>query len=632
MRKNKYTAPMIIFLLAAGLRLFYTFQMQRNDPFFYHPFSDVLQYHQLAISVLKQGIIGSEPFYHPPLYQYFIAAAYALFGVNLLVVRIAQVLLGTINVLLIYILAKRYFNKTVAKIAGIFAAAYPMLIFYNAEILVPTFLIFLILLGLYLLDTKRTSQIFLAGIIFGLATITRQNILIFIIFFPLFLLIKYQKIILKSLLLFWGGSLLMILPVTMMNTIIFKEPILISWQGGVNFYIGNNPDADGITGIPPGSKKRDWYNAYLDLRKNIEQEVGHSISFSEFDRVCYNKGFQFITNQPIKALGLFIKKFYLFFGGFEISSERDIYYSTKYGFLKFILFKIPFLQFPFGILFPLFLVGLYYTHNRWRDLCYPLLFIILYSISFMFFFVNARYRMPIIPILIIFGSKGIFSLFTEKNKEKLILPLIIFFGSCIIFNANFYRITDPNIYLTKFQIAQTYFSKGKYDLALREIESSIKNDPNFAESHNLRGLILKSLGRTHDAENEFLKSINLDSHFQEPYINLGNIFAQRGNLDKAEFYYTTAIEKGSSSSVVYNNLGNIYFQKGFFADALKFYGYALNRNPEYTSPLYHTGLIYYKLGRIAKAESLWQLVLEIDEKHNGAKKALKILSVKGRIK
>jgi len=632
MSKNKYIFPIIIFSLAAGLRIFYIFQMQRNDPFFYHPFSDVLQYHQLAISVLKEGIIGIKPFYHAPLYQYFIAGVYALFGTNLLVMRIVQALLGAVNVVLVYILAHHYFNRTVSYIAGFIAMAYPLLIFYDGEVLIPTFLIFLILIGLYLLHADSTRKTLLAGIVFGLAAITRQNILIFILFFPLFLLIRYKKLVLKYLFLFWGGSLLIIIPVTLRNTMILKEPILISWQGGVNFYIGNNPDADGITGIPPGSKKRDWYNAYLDLKQNIEQEVDHAVTLSELDLICYKKGAHFIFHNPIKALRLFIKKFYLFFGGFEISSERDIYYSTNYSFLKFILFKIPFLQFPFGILFPLSLVGLYYTCNQWHKLFHLLLFIICYSASFILFFVNARYRMPIIPILIVFAAYGISRLFRERDKKRLLLSLTIFLSSSLVFNANFYRITDPNQYLTEFQVAETYFSQNQCALALRTVETSMRHDPLFSESHNLRGLILKSVGRIHEAEEEFLKAIDLDSHFAEPYINLGNLFIQRRDLEKAEFYYNKAIEADSSSSVVYNNLGNVYLQRGLYDDALRLYGYALKRNPEYTSPLYHTGLIYYKRSSIAEAESLWRLVLEIDEAHSGAKKALKMLSTEGRVK
>uniref|UniRef100_A0A7C4XT82 Tetratricopeptide repeat protein n=1 Tax=candidate division WOR-3 bacterium TaxID=2052148 RepID=A0A7C4XT82_UNCW3 len=618
-----------IFTGAILLRLFYIFQMQKNDPFFYNLFADGLQYHQLALGVLKKGVIGTEAFYHPPLYQYFLALLYRIFGINLLVVRIIQAFLGGVNTLLIYSLTRRYFNKTIAIVAGFIAALYPMLIFFDGEILAPTLLIFLTLAGLFFLDTKDTQRLFWAGILFGLATITSQNILLFIFFFPFYLLIKYKKLIIKYLIIFWTGAFLVILPIFLRNILVLKEPIFISWQGGVNFYIGNNPRSTGITGIPPGSTKRDWYSAYLELKQNIEKEVGHTISLSEFDRICYKKGIEFIIKNPVKTLARLIKKSYLFFSGFEVSSERDIYFATQYSFLRFILFKLPFLQFPFGILTPLLLVGLYYTRKRWRQVSHLLFFIILYSLSYIIFFVNARYRMPVIPIMIIFGSYGVITLFNEWNKKRVIPELIIFVVAYLIFNANLYQITDPQQYLTKFQIAQIDFSQGRYELALNEITSSINDNPNFAEGHNLRGLILKAMGRIYEAEQEFLKTINIDNRFPDAYINLGNIAIQKGELSRAEVYYTQAVAIDTNHPIVYNNLGNVYFQKGLYAEALKYYTRALRIDPNYTSPIFHSGLIYARTGNLAKAESLWLEVLKIDPSHQGARRALETFIKKG---
>jgi tetratricopeptide (TPR) repeat protein len=231
--------------------------------------------------------------------------------------------------------------------------------------------------------------------------------------------------------------------------------------------------------------------------------------------------------------------------------------------------------------------------------------------------------MPIIPILIVFASYGIFSFFKSKNKKKNVLPIALFLSLFIFFNTNLYRITDPNLYLTSFQTAQISFSEGKYRSALHEIDLSISKDSTFAESRNLRGLILKSLNRSQEAEQEFLKAINLDSTMPDPYINLGNIYAGRGNLHWAELYFTKAIEIDSNAAVAFNNLGNIFFQKGHYDDAIKHYNFAIKRDSNYTSPLFHIGLIHYKLNNSAKAESVWKKVLEIEPGHRDAQRALK---------
>ncbi len=624
MNRKKNLIPLLIFLIGLCMRLIYIFQMSRNDPLFYHPFSDSLQYHHLAISILRNGIIGSEPFYHPPLFQYYLALIYNIFGINLFCARIIQIVLGSINILLIYLVTRQYFDRTVAMVASFIAAVYPMFIFYDGEILIPTVLIFLVLLGIFFLGRKGLRDIFFSGILFGLAAITRQNVLLIILLIPLFLLINQKKVILKKLLFFWLGSFLMIFPVTLRNVAVLKEPILISWQGGVNFYIGNNPHSNGITGIPPGSKKVDWFHAYLNLKEKFEHKIGHPLSNSEFDRICYAQGLNFVMKYPLKAFGLFIKKFYLFFAGFEISSERDIYRTAKYSYLGYILFHIPFLQFPFGVLCPLFIVGIYLLRDHWRKVSNLLLFILFYSLSFVAFFVNARYRMAIIPLIIIIASYTIVIFLKKMERKKRGVSLIIFVSSFIILNANLYQIRDPDPYLTCYELAQAYNAQGRLEDALRQVDSSIMDRPDFAEAHNLRGVILKKMGYVSKAQIEFQKAIELDSTLPDPYINLGNISILT-DQNLAESYYQKAIMVDSNSAVAFNNLGNIYLQKKSFDRALKYYNRALNIDPEYVSPLYHIGLIYYELGNRVRAESLWFRVLRIDPQHRDTQRAIKYL-------
>ncbi|NIN01520.1 MAG: hypothetical protein GTO24_26530, partial [candidate division Zixibacteria bacterium] len=43
----------------------------------------------------------------------------------------------------------------------------------------------------------------------------------------------------------------MIAPVTLRNYFVGKDLVLIAWQGGLNFYLGNNPDATGYTPVSP---------------------------------------------------------------------------------------------------------------------------------------------------------------------------------------------------------------------------------------------------------------------------------------------------------------------------------------------------------------------------------------------
>ncbi|MCI0362720.1 MAG: glycosyltransferase family 39 protein, partial [Phycisphaerales bacterium] len=96
-----------------------------NTPFFDHPVNDEMQYDAWAQALAAgQSYLGNYPYWDSPWHAYVLGAIYWLFGHNLLAVRLIQVIVGTINVLLLYRLALRIFDSTVAVVVGLLAATY----------------------------------------------------------------------------------------------------------------------------------------------------------------------------------------------------------------------------------------------------------------------------------------------------------------------------------------------------------------------------------------------------------------------------------------------------------------------------------------------------------------------------
>jgi len=48
-----------------------------------------------------------------------------------------------------------------------------------------------------------------------------------------------------------AGCVIIVSPVTLRNIFIGHDKVLIASQGGINFYIGNNPYADGTSAVIP---------------------------------------------------------------------------------------------------------------------------------------------------------------------------------------------------------------------------------------------------------------------------------------------------------------------------------------------------------------------------------------------
>jgi 4-amino-4-deoxy-L-arabinose transferase-like glycosyltransferase len=126
--------------------------------------------------------INSGSSYQAPLYQYFIAAIYAIGGRNSYNIRFIQSILSAFSILLVYVLAKRLFNTRTAVISGLLAASAIDLIFYCGLVLSETLFIFLMLIGLLCYErieaanfSERSKMKTLTGILFGLASLVKTQ-------------------------------------------------------------------------------------------------------------------------------------------------------------------------------------------------------------------------------------------------------------------------------------------------------------------------------------------------------------------------------------------------------------------------------------------------------------------------
>jgi tetratricopeptide (TPR) repeat protein len=601
---------LIIFIFAFILRLLYLFQLKGVDPLFYHPIMDALYHHEWAVSIVAGDWLGKDSFFRAPLYPYFLSFVYHTCGINLLVPRIIQSFIGSVNCVLIAMIGTFLFKKRIGVIAGLTAGVYPLFIYFDNELLIPAILMFFVLLGFYMmlrLSARDVSKMgwFFIGIVWGLAAITRPNVLLFLLILPFWLLKRLKEKAKTAILCGALGVLSMIIPITVRNYIVSREFVLVAWQGGINFYIGNNPYSDGVRAVIPGTRET-WWGGFHDAKRFAEEALKRKLTNSEIDKYWFYQGFKFIKEKPLHACRLFLQKAYLFFGGFEFSNNRDIYFFTRLTYLKFLIFILPLSQFPFGLVFPLALAGVYiftrknkpnwYSKNRRLDTVSMLIFIITYSLSFIIFFVCARYRLVIIPFLIIFASFAVV-FFLEQIKEKkfkeLVIPLVVFIVSFLFFNANIFHAKPTNPALSYLTMGVSYYE----------------------------------MGRKKEALGCYLKAIEIDPRQAGGYFSIGNIYAEMGKFDEAKNLYLKAIELDPYLALAYNSLGNVYLETLDYVKALECYKKANDLEPDYVMPLYHAGLIYRRLGEFATAESLWKEVLKVDPGHRAAQRALENLNV-----
>ncbi|MCJ7498480.1 MAG: tetratricopeptide repeat protein [candidate division Zixibacteria bacterium] len=598
-----------IFIFSFILRLIYLLQIKSN-PFFYSPTMDPLFHDLWAQSIAQGNWIGDQVFFRAPFYPYFLGIIYKLFGHNYIIPRLFQHLIGSLSVILIYFLSRKLFDRKVACLSAFFAAIYGIFIYYEDELLLDFLLVFIGVLLILLLhqseENPKNSEFFAAGLVSGLFAITRPNILIFIpfvlIWIFLFLKFDFKRKIIYSLF-FIFGLILLILPVTSRNYLVGKDFVLISSQGGINFYIGNNPEADGTSAfLPPYGD--DW--EYQDAVYEVQKATHKLPKPSEVSDYYFKKGIDFIIRSPAKYLSLFIKKLYLFWNSFEISNNQDIYFFRRYSAL------IRILPLGFWLIGPLSLLGIALSLKNWKKYFLLSSFIFSYSFSVHLFFVNSRFRLPVLPFLIIFSSFAIlqaYEFIRRGSFKKLTLTLVLFVLFFLLTNSNFYNLEKANFSQAYFSLGNLYFKKSELPKAKEQYLLALKEDPYLRRAHlNLGNIYFRERNYSR-TEDEFLEELKLHPRQEKAYNNLSVLYRIKGDYPSAIEQAKEALKIKPYYPEAHINLSLAYLKEDNFLLAESTLLSATVLYPSLKNVRFYLGMIYQKQRRLSEALREYELLL-----------------------
>ncbi len=635
-----------IFVLAYALRFVYMLQMQ-SSPHFSSPTMDPLFHDAWAQDIAGGNWIGSKVFFRAPFYAYFLAVVYKIFGHSYVIPRLIQHLIGSLSCVLVYLLARNLFGRKVAVVAGLIAASYGMLLYFEDELLLDSFLVFFDLLLILLLlgakEVPRLSRWFLCGLVLGVSAITRPNILIFVPFIWLWIFVVFKnKKPFKRIAAYWGwlllGAALVISPVTLRNLLAGGDLVLISSQGGINFYIGNNPNADGVSAI---FYHEHW--EYRDFQQAAERETGRSLKPSEISRFYYLKSADFFLTRPYQGFKLLIKKLYLFWSRFEISNNQDIYFYRRYSSL------IRALPLGFWLVGPLGLTGMILslwfarrnrkprtekTGEQRKKVSLPILFVFSYMITVVAFFVPARFRVPVIPFLITFSGFALVWLARRALKKDLAsvrIFLLLLVPLVFLSNTNAYHLTIGELSLAQahFGLGNVYLKKGQLDLALAHFDSVLALNPSWSRGHLNRGMVFFRKGDYAEAEKEFLAELELNPSEEQAYNNLAAIYLRQEEYDKAEQMAKRAVELRPYSPNPYMNLALTYNRTGRTEEAKEILRQGISIIQPFFDAELLLGEIYQAEGNFDSAAARFNYVLNPPASHRDVVYDLQALTLRG---
>jgi tetratricopeptide (TPR) repeat protein len=568
-----------LFSAALLVRLIYLFEIQ-SLAFTHHLSLDAASYDRLGRAIAGGDWMGSRIFYQAPLYPYFLALVYKAFGHHLNLVRLIQLILGAFNCVVVAWMARKLFDRKTAFWSGCLIAGYGILLFYEGTIGkdgISVLLTDLALLGLvWSLERRVWFGWLFSGAVLGGSILTRGNLLLLVPLIILWIVVVLRKEpsrrIVGAVGALLAGIALFIFPVTLRNYLVGGDFVLTTAQAGQNFYIGNNPRASGFFENPKNIRLNPAYEE-ADFKAEALRRTGRKeMKPSEISSYWFREGLRFVGTHPDRALKLLLMKTAMFWNDFEIPDNTNYYFVRK----EVLVLRILFLN--FGIVAPLGLFGLFLARKS-PGVWLFILFIFGYMISIVMFHVASRYRLPIVPVLIVFAGHVVaraLDALRARRFSRLALGLVSVAAMAVFMN---WKVVDE---------------KGTFKAPLTDL-----------------GIIAAEAGDFEKALAYFDEALDIDPGYAPALYNKGNALAGQKQFDKAAAAYRKALERDPEFLMAYENLGKSYIRTGQFEEALKTFDKALRRRPDFVEALVGKGIVYHGLGEYERAIRVYREALAV---------------------
>lgn len=319
-------------LLAAVVRLGHLGFLAARDPLFREPVVDAWFHAHQALQIVDAGWLlpGTGAFYKGPLLSYLFAVLFSFFGpqTGVIALRLVNVVLGIAVVFLAARIAERLGGRRAAWIAGLATALYGMAVYFDATLLQPPLLSLLLLAaGERLLVARGADQperpLAAAGLLLGLLTITRGEGLLSVALAALWAAVvssrrAWEKLSpLRAAALVVVPAVLVVAPVTVRNAVLERDPVVLSWNGGINFFMGNDPAFEQVSG--------NWHPDLAWMRLYDAPKMLGLTRGADHQRFFLRQAAWAIVHHPVRTAGLWLEKAALLFTGYEISDNQRIY-------------------------------------------------------------------------------------------------------------------------------------------------------------------------------------------------------------------------------------------------------------------------------------------------------------------
>jgi tetratricopeptide (TPR) repeat protein len=576
----------LVAVLGGLLRVLYVVEIH-DHPYWRTPLVDAADYHARAMQVARGAGLGPEVYYKAPAYPWLVGQLYRLTGPRLEAAYALQMLGGIAAAMLAALLGWRWLGPTAGLAGGLGTALYAPLPYFENQLLIESPALFFSVLAAFLLfcDLGRDRQAAMAGapasvsplggswarLTADVAAGTAAGIALQLrpvnvaLVAALLLGLLLQRVDwprrVRRVACVLVPVLLLLMPTLRHNRVATGEIVPISVNGGINFYIGNNPDYDATVAIRPGLR---W--------EELTQRFDSMDDPVQWQRNFYGAAGTWIGAHPGDWAALFFKKGVLFWNRLEIDRNQDS--SAMRG--DSMVLRAGVL---WWVLAPLGLVGLVLLWRQWRRLPLHALFF-LQMLGVMAFFVTSRYRLAVVPWLAIAAGFAIRSAVLAARRHerrrlgRLAALLLLALGLVL---PDWYGVAEQDFGRPDFDRAEVLARLGDRDGALQAYERAASRHPEDPDVHLRYGEHLLRMGRREAALGEFRRATELAPWSYKPPLALGAALLERGDLDGAWSALEEAERRGDPHGMTLYDMGLVRERQGRYAEALDLFRQSLGR-------------------------------------------------------
>jgi tetratricopeptide (TPR) repeat protein len=244
-------------------------------------------------------------------------------------------------------------------------------------------------------------------------------------------------------------------------------------------------------------------------------------------------------------------------------------------------------------------------------------FVVAYSLSIIAFFVTGRFRIPLVPILIIWGAVGAWTLINHYKRgdyRKFYRYLIIFLVALLLFNGlthlSTFSVRPPNEYESHLFLGDAYLAAGEFEKAEDELLTAARLYPRSARVFNSLGRSLAAQYKDSLAVEAYRRGIAVNPDYEVIRKNLAYLYKQRNKVKELYDFVQAEMARDPDASWAIKEWAYIHTLLDRPDKAVEIYEQAFQADSTDLDALFQKAQIYLEMEDAEAAEKEYQRLLE----------------------